>query len=198
MALGVSLYMAANPELAAILFALKVCNYVTTPKRKPEPPIQITADEWGLIRRQLAMSRDVLERFARLAEEHESSRLSTEEIRELIKELIEESSRWADGLSGRMDRLERYTILVRLTGGNQQTIEVEGKVAKEHIDRALREELVNQQNLLAQYQKNVAKVKMSIARYGETVPLMNELEEYETKLDKANEAIARIRQSLAA
>lgn len=66
MALGVSLYMAANPELAAILFALKVCNYVTTPKRKPEPPIQITADEWGLIRRQLAMSRDVLERFARL------------------------------------------------------------------------------------------------------------------------------------
>jgi uncharacterized protein Yka (UPF0111/DUF47 family) len=150
------------------------------------------------VSRLIGVSNSVLERYSRVSEEYDGNRLAVEEIRELIKEFVEESSRWADGLSVRIDRLERYVILVRMTGGNQQTIEVEGSVAKEHIDRALREELVNQQNIVAQYQKNIARVKMSIARYGETVPLMNELEEYERKSDKSNEAIARIRQSLAA
>lgn len=159
---------------------------------------ELTPDELKQMRHFVGTANALMERYARVVEEYESNRLANEEIRELLKELTEEMGRWADGLSGRMDRLERYTILVRMTGGNQQTVEVEGKVAKEHIDRALREELVNQQNLLAQYQKNISRVKMSIAKYGETVPLMNELEEYETKADRSNEAIARIRQSLAA
>lgn len=160
---------------------------------------QTTIDDvFRSINRLIGTANALMERNARLAEEYESNRLAIEEIRELFKEFIEESSRWADGLSGRIDRLERYAILVRMVGSNQETIAIESGVAKEHIDRALREELVNQQSILAQYQKNIAKVKMSIARYGETVPLMNELEEYETKFEKANEAIARIRQSLAA
>lgn len=140
----------------------------------------------------------VMERYSRAMEEIESVKLALEEIRELLPEHFEESARWADNLSKKMDRLERYTILVRMVGGgNQETLQIEGSVSREHLDRALREELVNQQQLLQQYQKNVGRVKMSVARYGETVPLMNELEEYETKVDKANEAIARIRQSLA-
>ena len=38
------------------------------PKRKREPTIEITGDEWALIRRQISMSRDVLERYAHEAE----------------------------------------------------------------------------------------------------------------------------------
>ncbi len=138
----------------------------------------------------------VMERYSRAMEDLESNRLANEEIRELFKEFIEESGRWADGLSKRLDRLERYTILVRVVGSNQETLQVEGSVSREHIERALREELVNQQSLLAQYQKNINKVKLSVARYGETTPLMNELEEHETKFQKAQEAINRIRESL--
>lgn len=33
---------------------------------------------------------DVVERYARIAEEYDSNRLATEEIRELIRELVEE------------------------------------------------------------------------------------------------------------
>lgn len=158
---------------------------------------ELTPDELGQIRRFIGVARDILERYSRQSEEYESNRLAVEEIREFLKEFVEESSRWADGLAGRIDRLERYTILVRMVGSNQETIAIESSVSQAHIDQALREELVNQQNLTAQYQKNIAKVRMSIARYGETVPLMNELEEYEAKSDKSMEAINRIRATLA-
>lgn len=138
----------------------------------------------------------ILERYVRAYEEIDNTRLSLEEIRELIKDLIDESGRFADGLSKKMDRLERYTILVRIVGSNQETTQIEGVVSREHIEQALREELVNQQNLMAQYQKNINKVRLSIAKYGETVPLTNELETYEIKLEKAQETINRIRESL--
>ena len=168
---------------------------MTTAKRKREPTIEITPDEWGLIRRQISMSRDIIERFARLAEEYESSHLANEEIRELLKELTEEMGHWADSLSQRMDRQERYVILKGM-GGGRETIQIEQVVAHEHIDRALREELVNQQELILQYQRNADKVKLKIAKFGETVPLLNELDDYQKQVEKANEAIARIRENL--
>lgn len=149
------------------------------------------------IRRLIGVANSVVERYARSFEEIDFNRLALEELRSVMDEHFQENARWADRLSERMDRLERYTILVRATGGNHQTIEVEGKVAQEHIDQAIREELVNQQNLVEQYQKNIARTRMSIARYGETVPLMNELEEYEAKSGKSLEAIGRIRATLA-
>lgn len=158
---------------------------------------ELTPDELSQIRRFISVSRDVLERYARMAEEYESNRLAIEEIRELLKEFVEESGRWADGLSGRMDRQERYVILKGM-GGGRETIQVEQVVAREHIDRALREELVVQQELILQYQKNIDKVKLKIAKFGETVPLLNEMDDYQKQIDKAQEAIARIRQSLAA
>lgn len=161
------------------------------------PIKQTTIDDvFRQINRLIGTVNSIIERFARGYDELESNRLATEEIRELLKELIDESGRWANGISGRIDRLERYTILVRMVGGNQETIQIESAVSREHIDRALREELVNQQNLMAQYQKNIHKVKMSIAKYGETVPLMNELEDYEKKMEKAQEVVNRIRESL--
>lgn len=157
---------------------------------------ELTPDELGQIRRFIGVARDILERYSRLSEEYESNRLAVEEIRELFKEFIEESSRWADGLSGRMDRQERYVILKGM-GGGRETLQVEAVVAREHIDRALREELVVQQELIQQYQKNVDKVRIKIAKFGDTVALLNEVDDYQKQIDKANEAIARIRQSLA-
>lgn len=166
------------------------------PKRKREQTIEVTADEWALIRRHLAMSRDVLERYARLAEEYDGNRLANEEIRELIKELVEESGRFADGLSGRMDRLERYTILVRMVGSNQETLQIEGSVSRENIERALRRELVSQQDLILQYQSNIDRLRIRIAKFGESTALLNELDDYQKQVGKANEAIARIRENL--
>ena len=162
------------------------------------PTKQNTLDDLVIqVRRLIGTVNAIIERYARAFEELDSIRLSLDEQREVQAEHVEESSRWADGLSGRIDRLERYTILVRVVGSNQETIQIEGSVSREHIERALREELVNQQNLMAQYQKNINKVKLSIARYGETTPLVNELEEHETKYQKSQEAIARIRESLS-
>lgn len=157
---------------------------------------ELTPDELGQIRRFIGIARDVLERYSRLAEEYESNRLAVEEIRELFKEFIEESSRWADDLSRRMDRQERYVILKGM-GGGRETIQVETVVAREHIDRALREELVTQQELILQYQRNIDKVRLKIAKFGETVPLLNEIDDYQKQIDKSNEAIARIRQNLS-
>jgi len=138
----------------------------------------------------------LMERYARLAEEYDSSHLANEEIRELLKELIIESGRWADGLSRRIDRLERYMILSRMVGSSQDTLQIESSVSKEHIERALREELVNQQQLVIQYQKNINIIKQRIAKFGESVVSLNELEEYQSKLDKALEAMERIREQL--
>jgi uncharacterized membrane-anchored protein YhcB (DUF1043 family) len=157
---------------------------------------ELTPDELGQIRRFIAMARDILERYARTFEELEGIRLSLEESRELLADHFEENARWADNLSGRIDRLERYIILVRMTGGNQQTVEIESKTSREHIDRALRMELVTQQELILQYQKNIDKVKLRIAKFGETVPLLNELDDYQKQIGKADEVIARIRESL--
>lgn len=158
---------------------------------------ELTPDELNQIRRFISLARDILERYARSAEELDGIRLSLEEQRELQAEHFEENARWADGLSKRMDRQERYVILKGM-GGGRETIQIEQVVAREHIDRALREELVNQQELILQYQKNIDKVKLKIAKFGETVPLLNEIDDYQKQIDKAQESIARIRQSLAA
>lgn len=158
---------------------------------------QTTIDDvFRQINRFIGVANSVVERYSRVAEEYDSNRLAIEEIRELLKEFVEESSRWADGLSKRIDRLERYTILKGM-GGGRETIQIEASVSREHIDRALREELVLQQELILQYQRNIDKVKIKIAKFGDTVALLNELEDYQKQIDKANEAIARIRQSLA-
>lgn len=158
---------------------------------------ELTPDLIKRLDRFIALARDVLERYARLAEEYDSNRLSLEESRELLTEHFEENARWADNLSKRMDRQERYVILKGMGGGGRETIQIEQVVAREHIDRALREELVVQQELILQYQKNADKVKLKIAKFGDTVALLNELDDYQKQVDRANEAIARIRQSLA-
>lgn len=143
----------------------------------------------------IGVANSVVERSARQAEEYDSNRLANEEIRELLKEFIEESGRFANGLSGQMERLERYVIL-KAMGGGRETIQIEHVVAREHIERALREELVSQQELIQQYQRNIDKVKLKIAKFGDTTALLNEQDDYQKQIDKANEAIARIRESL--
>ena len=147
------------------------------------------------VSRLIGTTNSVLERYARLGEEYDSNRLANEELRELIKELIEESSRHADKLSERMDRIERYTILSKF-GNVSVTLEIESSVAKEHIERALSERLIEQQELAKQYQNNITIVQKRMARLGDTVASLNELEEYQSKLNRALEAMKRIREQL--
>jgi chromosome segregation ATPase len=147
------------------------------------------------VRRLVGIVNSLLERFARGYEELDSNRLALEEIREHLGEYFEESSIWANGLSKRIDRLEQYIILSRM-GDAQQSGEITQQVKGEHIRRSLREELTTQQELLTQYHKNIDRVKIKIAKYGETTPLMNEIDDYQREIDKINEAIGRIRDAL--
>jgi len=158
--------------------------------------ISTVSDLIRQVSRYLPISLNALERHNRAYEELDSIRLSLEEQRELLSDHFQENSRWADALSKRIDRLERYMILSRMVGGSQDTLQIESSVSKEHIERALREELVNQQQLVIQYQKNINIIKQRIAKSGESVISLNELEEYQSKLDKALEAMERIREQL--
>ncbi len=158
--------------------------------------ISIVTDLVKEVSRFIRVDNDLAERYSRSMEELDSIRLSQEELRELIKELIVESSRQADSLNRRMDRQEQYVILKGMIGAGRETLQVESSVAHEHIERALSERLSEQQELAKQYQKNITKVNERIAKFGDTVASLNELEEYQGKLDKALEAIKRIREQL--
>jgi len=136
-----------------------------------------------------------MERYARAMEELDGIRLSLDEGRELLADHFDENARWADNLSRRMDRQERYVILKGM-GGGRETIQIETVVSREHISQALREELVVQQELTLQYSRNIEKVKLKIAKFGDTVALLNEMDDYQKQIDKASEAIARIREAL--
>ena len=140
----------------------------------------------------------LLERYNRLAEEYDSNRLATEEIRELIRELIEEVSTWAQYIGSRLDRQEEYVILVGMgKGESHQAQAITQVVSQEHIERGLREELVAQQKLLQTYQRNLSKVQQQIAEMGYTsIENGNKEDEYQHKIDRATEAIARIREAL--
>ena len=148
------------------------------------------------VSRLIGVVNSVLERYARLGEEYDSSHLASEEIRELLKELIIESGRHADSTNRRLDRVEQYVILKGMMGVGRETLQVESEVAKEHIERALSERLAEQQKLVEQYQKNIFKIQERMAKFGDTVASLNELEEYQSKLDKALEAMKRIREQL--
>jgi len=139
---------------------------------------------------------DLAQRYSRSMEEMDGIRLALEEQRELLSDHFQDNANWANELSRRIDRLERYTILVRMFDGNAETIQVEAVVSREHIKRALREELTTQQELIIQYQKNIDRVRLRIAKYGETIPLLNELDDYQKQIQKSQEAMARIREQL--
>ena len=148
------------------------------------------------VRRLVGTANALMERFARTSEEMDGIRLAQEEQRELLRDHFQENTRWSDKLDRSLRELQRYVILIRATGGNQETLQIEAKFSKGQIEDALKEELVNQQSLIIQYQKNVNQVQQQIARYGETVPLVNELDEYQNKIKKAQKSMARIREKL--
>jgi hypothetical protein len=163
------------------------------------PTTQNTTDD---ARRQLnkftATANTLLERVARLAEEYDNNRLATEEIREILGELVKEFGIWANGLSKRMDRQEEYVILVGMgKGDSAKARQITQEVSGEHLERGLREELAEQQRLLATYQRNLSKVQQQIAEMGyETIENMNKREDFERKIQRINEAISRIREAL--
>ena len=149
------------------------------------------------VRNLIVVTSSVLERHSRSMEELDSLRLAQEEQREHLRDHFQENTRWSDKLDRSLRELQRYIIMVKMTGGgNQETREIESKFSKQQIEDALKEELVQQQGLILQYQKNSIHVAGQIAKYGETVPLMNELSEYQDKIKKAQESMARIREQL--
>lgn len=150
------------------------------------------------VNRLIGTANALMERYSRIAEEYDFNRLATEEIREFIKELIVESSRHADGINKRIDRIEEYVILVGMDKGDSRKAgEITQEVSGEHIERTLREQLVEQQTLLVTYQRNLARVKQNIAEMGyETVENSNKVDIYQGKIDKINESISRIRAAL--
>jgi hypothetical protein len=147
------------------------------------------------INKLVVASNILLERFARGYEELDGNHLALEEIRELLQEHFEENSRWADNLSKRIDRIEQFIILTRM-GDKEQSGAITQHVTGEHLRRGLREQLSEQQELLQQYYKNIARIKLKIAKYGETTPLVNELEDNQCEIEKIEEAITRIREAL--
>lgn len=149
------------------------------------------------VRNLVVVTSSVLERYVRSMDELDSLRLAQEEQREHLRDHFQENTRWSDKLDKSLRELQRYIIMVKMTGGgNQETREVEAKFSRQQIEDTLAEELVNQQDLIIQYQKNSNHVAGQIAKYGETVPLMNELAEYQNKIKKAQESMTRIREQL--
>lgn len=166
--------------------------------RQIQKLISIVTDLSKEVSKFIRVDNDLIERYSRSMEELDSVRLSNEELRELIKDLIVESGRQADSVNRRLDRQEEFIILVGMgKSGSQKAGEITQEVSREHIDRSLQEELVEQQKLLMTYDRNIARVKQSIAEMGyETVENANKLDTYQSKIDKINESISRIREAL--
>lgn len=147
------------------------------------------------INKLVVVSTALLERFARGYEEIDGNRLALEEIRELLKEHFDEAARDADAISRRIDRMEQFIILSR-TGQTEQAAAITQQVTGEHLRRKLREELVSQQELLLTYQKNISRIKLQIAKFGESTARLNELDDNEREAERTTEAIERIREAL--
>lgn len=160
--------------------------------------IPIVTDLNRQLVRYIRIHNDVVERYARIAEEYDNNRLATEEIRELIKELVEEMGTWAQYIGTRMDRVEEYTILVGMgKGESRQAQQITQQVSGEHLERTLREDLAAKQNELITWQRNIQKVKQAIAEMGyETIENSNREDDYQRKIDRLTKEVDRLREAL--
>lgn len=122
---------------------------MTTPRRKREPTIEITADEWALIRRQVAMSRDVLERYAAIAE-------ISNALYERFITFDRRTKKVLDELAERMERIERLELL-DLTGHQAEAREIRSEI---------KQELGSLQWQLTRRIKNLNYLKEQAAGYG--------------------------------
>lgn len=148
------------------------------------------------VRKLVIQTTALLERYSRVAEEIDGIRLMLEEAREIFRDHFAENAAWADVISKRLDRVERYVILTHMVGTNKETLDIENVTGQEHLGRALRADLVEQRKLYDRYQRNINKVRESVANFGETVARANELEGYEAELAKIDVRITRIRTAL--
>ena len=92
-----------------------------TPRRKPA--IEITPDEWALIRRQISLSRDILERYALVSENStalfERFIAFDRRIKNVLDELVE-----------RVERIERLELLDK-TGHQAEAREIRSEIKQE-------------------------------------------------------------------
>jgi hypothetical protein len=121
-----------------------------TPKRrKREPTIEITNDEWGLIRRQNSLLRDIMERYAHDSENSRAlyERFITFDRR--IKKVLDE-------LAERMERIERLELLDK-TGHLAEAREIRSEI---------KQELGSLEWQLARRLKNLQYLQEQAATYG--------------------------------
>lgn len=128
------------------------------------------------IRRQIALSAAILERFARSYEELDGLRLGLEELRELLSDYFAESGRNADRIAERLERLERLAILEKVQ--TKETLEIKSEITDDLYRATLRHELIQQT-------KNLAYTREKAAKYGLDIPvkIQNELALFEERIE---------------
>lgn len=160
------------------------------PAKKPTAPILITADEWQLVRRALAFSRDVSENAARLVEEATGvfDRLSI--LEGMVVEWFEGATREIKELGRQIDRIERLLLLERMNQAQSDEAEsIRGKIKNEQSEKILKE-------LLLAETENLQKYRIREAKYGGEAPiyLLNLIEETERKIDRVRSELQLLRE----
>ena len=119
------------------------------PVLKRKQTIEITPDEWALIRRQIALSRDVLQRYAESAENANALYERFIAFDRRIKKVLDE-------LAERIERIERLGLL-DLTGHRAEAREIRSEI---------KQELNSLEWQLARRIKNLNYLKEQAAGYG--------------------------------
>lgn len=150
------------------------------PSKKTNAPILIiTTDEWQLIRRTLAFSRDSSENAARLVEEAAGvfNRLSV--LEGMVVEWFEGATREIKELGRQVDRLERLLLLEKMEQGHTpEAQQLKEQMRQEQEDKYLKEMLLTET-------ENLQKYRIREAKYAGEAPvyLLNLIEETESRIE---------------
>jgi len=144
---------------------------------------QITKDDLVQIRRLISLVRDVIHRYADLAER-------TSGFTDRADEWFAESTKAIDRLTTQVNELRQLAILEK-TGSIQKA-----SLVREHIQLELQADALRQE--LAQLQTNLNKARLKAAKYGMSIPteLDNEIETYVNSISRAKQELDRIKQEL--
>lgn len=151
---------------------------MTTAKRKP-PTAQVSADELAIIRRQIAVSRDVLERYAHEAENSQALYERFLVFDRRIKKVLDE-------LSERIERIERLLLLDK-TGHEAPAGEIRSEI---------RQELTSLQWQLNRRIKNLNYLKEQAAGYGAgrvDLDLINQIADETEEIQRLQSELERAR-----
>lgn len=144
-------------------------------------PSQITIDElFTQIRRLIGICRDVMERYAHLAEATEDINRQRQISNEMVEERFIEVTNEMNLLTRQVERLERIIILDRFgQRGSTEDEALRADIRHDQDEKTLR-------RLLAQEVSNLNKLRLRESKYGGTAPLdvLNQIEDTETNIKR--------------